>query len=112
MSTTTLNEPERVPQQPIHPSIISKLDPEYVVFHEKYMQHLTPPHMLPWDPVRMRGVQPFTVGSKKPVEVGKIEEFELKKGGHGRKMRVYTPLGQPPAKGWPVIVYFHGGNYC
>ncbi|KAE9389382.1 hypothetical protein BT96DRAFT_1025068 [Gymnopus androsaceus JB14] len=92
------------PKQPLHPSLIPKLDPEYVVFHEKYIQHATPRYTLPWDSVKMRAGSSYTVGSKKPLEVGKIEEFELKKGGHGRKMRAYTPPGEPPIAGWASMV--------
>ncbi|KAE9409908.1 hypothetical protein BT96DRAFT_1012215 [Gymnopus androsaceus JB14] len=84
------NEPQPIPKQPLHPSIIPKLDPEYVAFHEKYIQFLTPPHTLPWDPVKMR----------------KIEEHELKM---GQRMRAYTPPGEPPINGWPLLIYFHGG---
>ncbi|KAJ3878666.1 alpha/beta hydrolase fold-domain-containing protein [Lentinula edodes] len=105
-------EPQPVPKQPLHDSIISRLDPEYVIFHEKYLQHITPPHSLPWDPVKMRAPPEFGAASRKPVEVGKIAEYELKKGGHGRKMRAYTPPGQPPTTGWPVILYFHGGGWA
>ncbi|KAE9409907.1 hypothetical protein BT96DRAFT_984246 [Gymnopus androsaceus JB14] len=100
------NEPQPIPKQPLHPSIISKLDPEYVAFHEKYLQFVTPPHTLPWDPVKMRAPAPFSIGSKKPLDVGKIEEYELKM---GQRMRAYTPPGEPPINGWPLLVYFHGG---
>ncbi|KAF9069074.1 alpha/beta hydrolase fold-domain-containing protein [Rhodocollybia butyracea] len=95
-------------KQPLHPSIISKLDPEYVAFHEKYIQNMTPREQLPWDPIAMR--IPLPIG-KKPIDVGKVEEFELKRGGHGRMMRAYTPIGEPPKTGWPVLVYFHGGGW-
>ncbi|CAA7263404.1 unnamed protein product [Cyclocybe aegerita] len=37
-------------KQPIHPSFISKLDLEYVKFHNEQLANLTPPHTLPWDP--------------------------------------------------------------
>ncbi|KAF9074011.1 alpha/beta hydrolase fold-domain-containing protein [Rhodocollybia butyracea] len=100
----------RVPKQPLHPSIISKLDPEYVALHENVLQYLPMLCTLPWDPVTMRKPLPMQ-GERKPLDVGKIEDFELKKGGYGRMMRAYTPFGEPPRNGWPVLVYFHGGGW-
>ncbi|KAF9069073.1 Alpha/Beta hydrolase protein [Rhodocollybia butyracea] len=95
-------------KQPSHPSIISKLDPEYVTFHEKYIQNMTPRDQLPWDPIPMRMSIPL---GKKPLDVGKIEEFELKGGGHRKMMRAYTPIGEPLKTSWPVLIYFHGGGW-
>lgn len=59
----------------------------------------------------MRAPPEFGAASRKPLKVGKVSEYELKKGGYGRKMRAYTPPGQPPTTGWPVILYFHGGDF-
>lgn len=103
-------------KQPLHPSIIAKLDPEYVQFHQKYIQNETPMYMVPWDPVKMRPIQAFDVGSRKPLDVGKIDEFEIpSRGEHAdvRKIlvRAYTPPGQSPATGWPILLYFHGGEF-
>ncbi|KAE9386180.1 putative lipase [Gymnopus androsaceus JB14] len=109
-----MNSPDRIPKQPLHPSIIPKLDPEYVQFHEKYIQYETPAYMIPWDPIKMRAVQAFDVGSREPLDVGKIEEFEIPmKLGDGRKtpVRAYTPPGAPPVAGWPFLLYFHGGGW-
>lgn len=30
-----------MPKQPLHPSVIGRLDPEYVAFHNKYLQYVT-----------------------------------------------------------------------
>ncbi|KAE9388424.1 hypothetical protein BT96DRAFT_968092 [Gymnopus androsaceus JB14] len=109
-----MDSPDRIPKQPLHPSIIPKLDPEYVQFHEKYIQYETPAYMVPWDPIKARAVQSFDVGSREPLEVGKIEEFEIPmKLGDGRKtpVRAYTPPGKPSVAGWPLLLYFHGGGW-
>ena len=31
---------EKTPTQPLHPSVVSKLDPEYVEFHNAYLQYV------------------------------------------------------------------------
>ncbi|KIK54915.1 hypothetical protein GYMLUDRAFT_176396, partial [Collybiopsis luxurians FD-317 M1] len=87
-----------------------RLDPEYISYHEKYVQNIPLLNTLPWDPVIMRKPPPFT-GARDPLKVGKTEEFELKRGGNGRKMRAYIPPGEPPKAGWPILVYFHGGGW-
>jgi hypothetical protein len=30
-------------------TVIPKLDPEYLQFHNQHLQYITPPHTLPWD---------------------------------------------------------------
>ncbi|KAF5379591.1 hypothetical protein D9757_009284 [Collybiopsis confluens] len=108
-------QPQADPEikQPLHPSIISRLDPDYISFHNKYILHAPPPDTLPWDPIKMRGTPAYAVGMRKPLEVGKIEDFEF--GNLGRKVRVraraYTPHGEAPMAGWPIIIYFHGGGW-
>jgi hypothetical protein len=97
-----------VPKQPLHPSIIDKLDPEYVEFHNKYLQYVTPSHTLPWDPAS-RDPGPATVRTEsEPVAVGKTQDYEV---GHAR-LRVYTPAatGAAPGGGWPVLVFIPGGG--
>ncbi|KAF5379553.1 hypothetical protein D9757_009278 [Collybiopsis confluens] len=95
------------PKQPIHPSVISRLDPAYVSFHEKYLQHIPPMKTIPWNPALMRSLPPFS-GIREPLKVGEIKEFSLK---HGQKMRAYIPPGGPPKNGWPALIYFHGGGW-
>ncbi|KDR66461.1 hypothetical protein GALMADRAFT_162062 [Galerina marginata CBS 339.88] len=96
---------ERTPQQPIHPSVIPRLDPEYLEFHNKDLLYQVPPHTLPWDPSIRNG--PTVPGSSAPLKIGKTQEYELPK----TKFRALTPEGTPPAGGWPAIVYFHGGGW-
>jgi acetyl esterase/lipase len=99
MSSTT----ERDPKQPIHPSIISKLDPEYVEFHNNTLQYITPPHTLPWDPALRNA--PAVPGGSEPLKVGSTKDFNLSH----TDFRAFTPEGQAPEKGWPVFIFFHGG---
>lgn len=116
MATTI--EPEI--KQPLHPSIISKLDPAYVEFHQRYIQQIPPYNELQWDPAFRQLESPWAPYASEPLDVGKINEFELRVGKKGEsnseidvdikiKMRAYTPHGEPPVAGWPGLVYFHGG---
>ena len=93
-----------IPQQPIHPSVISKLDPEYLQFHNKHLQYIIPPHTLPWDPSSRNA--PAVPGSSEPLIVGKTRDYDLP----NTKFRSFTPEGAAPSKGWPVLIYFHGGE--
>ena len=94
-----------IPQQPIHPSVIPKLDPEYLQFHNEHLQYITPPHTLPWDP-SLRNA-PAVPGSSEPLVVGKTQDYDLP----NTKFRSFTPEGAAPsAQGWPVLIYFHGGE--
>ncbi|TFK31340.1 alpha/beta hydrolase fold-domain-containing protein [Crucibulum laeve] len=94
-----------VPQQPIHPSVLPKLDPEYVEFHNANFLHLVPPHTLPWDPAIRNA--PTVPGGSEPLNVGNIQDYDLTYA----KFRAFTPEGDPPANGWPVLIYFHGGGW-
>jgi len=91
----------------LHPSIISRLDPEYAAFHNDLLIHLpqVQVHQLPWDPsVRNAQVVP---GSSDPLPVGKVEDFNLSR----CRVRVFTPEGGRSEPGWPVFIFFHGGGW-
>ena len=96
---------DRIPHQPLHPSIIPRLDPQYLEFHNAELQYIVPPHTLPWDPA-IRNT-PTVPGSAEPLKVGNTEDFDLTH----TKFRVFTPEGSPPAGGWPVFIFFHGGSF-
>lgn len=93
-----------MPRYPIHPSVLDRLDPEYVAFHNTHLLDHVPPEELPWDPkIRER---PTVPGTSAPREVGSIRDFDLSK----TNVRVFTPKGDQPANGWPVFIWFHGGS--
>lgn len=79
---------------------------------------MPPRSELQWNPVFRELKSPFAPFASKPLDVGKIDEFELMVGTGGEskadidiaiKMKAYTPHGEPPLAGWPGLVYFHGG---
>ncbi|KAF9045022.1 alpha/beta hydrolase fold-domain-containing protein [Panaeolus papilionaceus] len=92
-------------QQPLHSSVLPRLDPEYIEFHNKHIVNIVPPHTLPWDP-SLRNA-PAVPGGSEPLKVGKVEDFDLPK----TKFRAFTPEGSPPEGGWPLCIYFHGGGW-
>ncbi|KAF8990855.1 alpha/beta hydrolase fold-domain-containing protein [Cyathus striatus] len=92
------------PQQPIHPSVLTKLDPGYVEFHNTHILYMVPPDTLPWDP-KFRKVQ--IPGASPPLEVGTTKDYNLP----NAQFRASTPKGNPPVGGWPVVIYFHGGGW-
>ncbi|KAM6501397.1 alpha/beta hydrolase fold domain containing protein [Amanita muscaria] len=93
-----------LPSQPLHPSVIPKLDPEYIEFHNATFQYLPPVYAIPWNPA-FRG--PKLPGTTKPLEVGKIQDYELT----NTDCRTYTPPGEKPQSGWPLFITFHGGGW-
>ncbi|KAJ6619522.1 lipase/ esterase [Mycena sp. CBHHK59/15] len=91
--------------QPIHPSMIHRLDPEYVEFHNKNLAHLVPPHTVPWTP-SLRDA-PTVPGGSEPLQVGSIEDIPLTH----TNFRAFTPEGVSPSNGWPCFIFFHGGGW-
>jgi acetyl esterase/lipase len=88
----------------LHPSIIPRLDSEYAAFHNEHLIHFPQVHELPWDP-KLRNTL-HVPGSSIPLPVGRIEDYHLSR----CKVRVFTPQGPKPKRGWPVFIYFHGGK--
>lgn len=88
----------------LHPSIIPRLDPEYTAFHNEHIIHFPQVHELPWDP-SIRNTQGIP-GSSEPLPVGGVDDFDLSR----CRVRVFTPEEPQPERGWPVLVYFHGGT--
>lgn len=93
--------------QPLHPSILPRLDPEYVAFHNEHIQYLPPAQSLAWDPTSRITPGPMTNTSAQAVEVGNIRDIQLQ---HA-ELRVFRPSGTAPERGWPVLLWFHGGAY-
>ncbi|KAI0275098.1 alpha/beta hydrolase fold-domain-containing protein [Gloeopeniophorella convolvens] len=93
------------PTQPLHPSIIPRLDPEYAAFHNEQVLYKPQVHEVPWDPAIRKW--PAVPGSSAPLPVGKVEDFNLSRS----KVRVFTPEGTAPGAGWPVFIFFHGGGW-
>ena len=90
--------------QPIDPGFEHKLDAEYVKFHKANLLYKPRTDQLPWSPA-IRDA-PLTIIITNPLPVASIVDYHLSR----CKVRVFTPEGEPPADGWPVFIYIHGGE--
>jgi len=91
--------------QAIHPDVVNRLRPEYVEFHNEHIASRVPPHAVPWDP-KIRNA-PTVPGGSPVQKVGSVRDIPLQ----NHKIRVFTPSGTPPEKGWPVYIDIHGGGW-
>ncbi|QRV90534.1 carbohydrate esterase family 10 protein [Ceratobasidium sp. AG-Ba] len=95
---------------PIHPDIRPLLDPEYVDFYEKHIANRTALHRVPWDPACRVG--PINLGGLEPCKVGSVKDIVISLPGRvSVPARVFTPEGDRPEGGWPVLAYYHGGGW-
>ncbi|EJD04106.1 lipase/ esterase [Fomitiporia mediterranea MF3/22] len=92
---------------PLHPSIIPKLDPEFAAYWNANSQYQLGPHQVPWDPAIRKN--PPVVGASEPLKVGLTKDIRLSK----FFIRVCWPENpsKAPEDGWPVFLFFHGGGW-
>ena len=60
---------------------------------------------MPWDPEFRNTVA--IPGGRPLLEVGKVQDFDLDQ----TKIRAFSPPGEAPASGWPLFIFFHGGEF-
>ncbi|KAK5938180.1 hypothetical protein PMZ80_009769 [Knufia obscura] len=108
MANAHQEEGERTIHQPLYPSVRPLLDPEYVAFHDKHVQYVEPEQLRPWTPSnRTRYTWPYAGSSI--VEVGNVKDIRPC---GDFSIRVFSPAGSPPASGWPLLIWFHGGGFA
>ncbi|KAM0318656.1 hypothetical protein ACHAPQ_010599 [Fusarium lateritium] len=94
--------------QPLHPAIRDRLDPQYVAYHEAHLQYIEPDETNDWDGSTRTKKVSLPPGGTKAIPVGSINDYAV-----GRfRVRVYTPTGHCDERGWPVLVWFHGGGWA
>ncbi|KPM46497.1 hypothetical protein AK830_g158 [Neonectria ditissima] len=93
--------------QQLHAETRAKLDPEYVAFHDQYMQYVQPDDLKIWDGTA-RTQPSLPPGGTPPVPVGSTRDFHV----GDFQLRAYTPTGESEARGWPIFVWFHGGGWA
>lgn len=98
------------PPYPIHDSVKDKLHPEYVEFYNKYIINNQQVHYQPVEASRTSGT--LIPGGGPSLPVGKTEDIAITRietEGPDVMVRCFTPSGERPVNGWPVMVYYHGG---
>ncbi|ETS75260.1 hypothetical protein PFICI_13744 [Pestalotiopsis fici W106-1] len=97
----------RTAYQPIHPLLRPLLDPEYVAFHDEHLQYVVPSEAEAWDPNSRNRPSPLALGGQGLVKVSSVYDKDL----GTFQVRVFTPEGNAPESGWPVLIWFHGGGW-
>ncbi|EXJ83487.1 triacylglycerol lipase [Capronia coronata CBS 617.96] len=104
------NHPQ--PPYPLHESIKDKIHPEYAKFYNEHIINAQQVHYQPVEASRVGGK--LIPGGGDPLPVGKTQDIALKRQaseGPDVQIRCFTPEGDPPANGWPVMIYYHGGGW-
>lgn len=100
------------PPYPLHESVKDLLDPEYVAFYNEHVINNQQVHLQPVEASRTSGV--LIPGAGPMLPVGKIQDINVVRRateGPPVPIRVFTPNGDAPPNGWPVMLYFHGGGW-
>jgi acetyl esterase/lipase len=110
MGSTAPSGPQ--PPYPLHLSIKDKLDPSYLDFYNAHIIDKQQVHLQPVSASRTSGI--LIPGGGPRLPVGKTEDLKIQRvetEGPDVLVRVFTPEGEEPSEGWPVMVYFHGGGW-
>lgn len=91
--------------QPIHPSLRPLLDPQYVAFHDSYMQYVMPDDLKVWDGTA-RTQPSLPPGGTVPAKVGRIQDVQLET----CRVRVFVPNDNLGETKYPALLWFHGGE--
>ncbi|KAL4958969.1 alpha/beta hydrolase [Aspergillus stella-maris] len=100
------------PPYPLHASVVDLLDPEYVAFYNEHVFDKQQVHLQPVEASRTSGI--LIPGGGPLIEVGTTTDITIKRRatkGPDVPLRVFTPSGEVPEGGWPVMLYFHGGGW-
>lgn len=94
--------------QPLHNSVRNLYDPEYVAFHDRYVQFVEPEHLKDWTAsIRSRSLWPYA-GS--PIlEVGSVEDLRPCP---NFSVRIFRPQHRERESSCPVVVWLHGGGFA
>ena len=99
------------PPYPLHESVAPLLDPEYAAFYNKHTINQQQVHLQSVAESRLHGL-PIGAGPIQPVGSTTDHAVERKQSdGPPVIVRVFTPEGHMPEKGWPVAIWYHGGGW-
>lgn len=93
---------------PIHPSMLDKLDPTFVDLYNKHVANI-PNKPIDLDFLRSKYSVLYSYGTGPAPDVANVYDSRIQVGDNTEiPVRVYVPPGQGP---WPVHVDFHGGGW-
>lgn len=103
------------PGRPIHPSMENRMNADYKAYYNANTLNLPKLSDLPIAAIRAAPRGPYP-GSGPLAPVGKTEDIEIvPESGPSKGVKIparcYTPEGEAPQGGWPVLVYYHGGGW-
>ncbi|KAH7342149.1 Alpha/Beta hydrolase protein [Rhizoctonia solani] len=88
-------------------NVLDQLDPEYREFVQSSGSLLPPIGNAQWSPAFRQAIPSLDYGSTGPVEVGSTHTIQL----GDYSLRVMTPPGDKPSRGWPTVLFVHGGGW-
>ncbi|KAH7309659.1 alpha/beta hydrolase fold-domain-containing protein [Stachybotrys elegans] len=100
------------PPYPLHPTVVDRIDPEYAAFYNEHIFDKQQVHLQPIEASRSSGI--LIPGAGPLIPVGKTADYTFPRKesqGPDVAVRCFTPEGEKPAAGWPVLVYYHGGGW-
>ena len=92
---------------PLHASVLERLDPEYVGFHQKYLSGI-PPSPGQWDPAIRDQESPISLADLPAVEVESIIDVKIT---NKLLVTVYCPKNIQLGETLPALLWFHGGMF-
>lgn len=106
--------PEAGPQPPypLHSSVVPRLALDYAKFYNEHIADKQQVHLQPVEASRSSGV--LIPGAGPLYHVAKTEDLSIPRtqsSGPDIKIRCFTPRGKKPEKGWPCLLYYHGGGW-
>lgn len=100
------------PPYPLHPSVVSRIAPDYAAFYNEHLIDKQQVHLQPVEASRTSGVLIPGAGPLYPV--ARTDDYSLPRtqsSGPDVRVRCFTPAGVKPDKGFPLLVYYHGGGW-
>jgi acetyl esterase/lipase len=100
------------PPYPLHPSVAERIDAEYASFYERHIKSQQQVHLQPIEKSRASGTLIPGAGEPRPVAASRDLSIDrVASSGPLVPIRIFTPVGDAPAGGWPLCFWFHGGGW-
>ncbi|PHH62908.1 hypothetical protein CDD80_1301 [Ophiocordyceps camponoti-rufipedis] len=98
---------------PLHPSITSRLSPQFTSYYNTHLISVPQVHLIPLAQSRaLANNVTIDTGLEQPV--GHTVDASVPRtlsAGPPIPVRCLVPQGEPPKSGWPTLVYCHGGGW-